>query len=188
MLLTRCNPLEAEKLRKLIAGEREPAKGKPKAPKRTSKRAVQLVEKVLRFDEAGDTLILQLPLYLGREMYNTGGAPGWLKSKTARKHIDLTLEALRDKLPTYSRDAECRAGIRGVTFVRLSPSTLDDDNVPAAFKHVRDATFAWLVHGDNDFNRKAIGHYDATVKQGKHTCQYEQSKHDAHGIQIRLHL
>lgn len=187
MLLTRCNPLEAEKLRKLIAGERDAKARKPKAPKRTSKRAVQLVEQRVRVMSWGGWE-LQLPLYLSREMYNSGGAPGWLKSKTARKHIDFTLEALRDKLPTYSRDAECRAGIRGVTFVRLSPSVLDDDNVPSAFKHVRDATFAWLVHGNNDFNRKAIGHFDATVKQGRHYVCYEQSKSDAHGIQIRLHV
>jgi hypothetical protein len=185
MLLTRCNPLEAEKLRKLIAGEREPAKSKPKAPKAKTKRAVQLVPQCMHFErlQSGGYWQLQLGLYLSREQYNAGGAR-WLKAATAKKHIDFTLAALRGVF----REDIMRERIRGVTLVRLSPNQLDDDNLQSAFKHVRDATFAWIACGDSEINRKAIGHYDATVKQGKHTCDYEQSKSDAHGIQIRLHL
>jgi len=183
MLLTRCNPLEAEKLRKLIAGEREPSKSKPKAPKRTSKRQVQLVEQTMSYDRERGYWQLQLGLYLSREQYNAGGAR-WMKAATAKKHIDFTLAALRS---TFRNDA-IRASIRGVTLVRLSPNQLDDDNLQSAFKHIRDATFAWLACGDSEINRKAIGHYDATIKQGRHTCDYEQQKSSSHGIQIRLHV
>ena len=186
MLLTRCNPQEAEKLRKLIAGERDKkpsARAKP--PKAKQKRSVQLVEQAIICDP--EHITLQLGLYLSREQYNAGGAR-WLKAATAKKHIDLTLAALRGKLRTLSGDDAQRAAIRGVTLVRLSPNQLDDDNLQSAFKHVRDAVFAWIACGDSEINRAAIGHYDATIKQGRHTCAYEQLKSAAHGIQIRLHV
>lgn len=190
MLLTRCNPQEAEKLRKLIAGERDPkpsARAKPPKPK--TKRTVQLVEQVVRsaLTEHGHYYEIQLPLYLSREQYNAGGAR-WMKAATAKKHIDFTLMALRGTLPTYSRDDALRATVRGVTLVRLSPNQLDDDNLQSAFKHVRDAVFAWIACGDSEINRAAIGNYDKTVQTGRHTCAYEQIKADAHGIQIRLHV
>jgi len=191
MLLTRCNPLEAERLRKLIAGERDAKDRKPKAPKATSKRAVQLVEQRLRpIEGAGGRLEayeLQLPLYLSREQYNAGGAR-WLKAATAKKHIDYTLAALRGTLPLWSRSDEVRDLVRGVTFVRLSPSTLDDDNLQSAFKHIRDATFAWLACGDSEVVRSKIGSYDKTVQTGRHQCRYDQCKTDAHGIRILLHV
>jgi hypothetical protein len=183
MLLTRCNPLEAEKLRKLIAGEREPSKSKPKAPKRTSKRTVPLVEQTMSYERERGYWQLQLGLYLSREQYNAGGAR-WMKAATAKKHIDFTLAALRGVF----RGDLMRERIRGVTLVRLSPNQLDDDNLQSAFKHVRDATFAWIACGDSEINRAAIGHYDKTVQTGRHTCAYEQQKSAAHGIQIRLHV
>jgi hypothetical protein len=185
MLLTRCNPLEAERLRKLIAGERDAKARKPKAPKATSKRAVQLVEQCMHFErvQSGGYWQLQLGLYLSREQYNTGGAR-WAKAATAKKHIDFTLAALRS---TFREDI-MRERIRGVTLVRLSPNQLDDDNLQSAFKHVRDAVFAWIACGDSEVVRSKIGHYDATIKQGRHTCDYEQLKSEAHGVQIRLHV
>jgi hypothetical protein len=183
MLLTRCNPAQAEKLRRLIAGERDTkpsARAKP--PKAKTKRTVALVEQAVVVHNNG--IWLTLPLYLSREQYNAGGAR-WMKTATAKKHIDLTLLALRGLLPN---DPYWRAAISGVTLVRLSPNQLDDDNLQSAFKHVRDAVFAWIACGDSEINRAAIGHYDATIKQGKHTCHYEQCKSPSHGIQIRLHV
>jgi len=191
MLLTRCNPLEAEKLRKLIAGERDAsAKRKPKAPKAKTKRQVQLVEETVRKLTQGGHWggwELQLPLYLSREQYNAGGAR-WMKAATAKRHIDFTIGVLRKWLTTMSSSDEQRARIRGVTLVRLSPNQLDDDNLQSAFKHVRDAVFAWLACGDSEINRKAIGHYDKTVQTGRHQCRYDQCKTDAHGIRILLHV
>jgi hypothetical protein len=188
MLLTRCNPQEAEKLRKLIAGVRDDKRpsARAKPPKAKTKRTVQLVEQTMHFDRERNYWQLQLGLYLSREQYNAGGAR-WAKAATAKKHVDFTLLALRGVFRTFREDV-VRERIRGVTLVRLSPNQLDDDNLQSAFKHVRDAVFAWIACGDSEVVRSKIGHYDATIKQGRHTCAYEQCKSEAHGIQIRLHV
>lgn len=188
MLLTRANPEAAEKLRRLIAGETP--KRKAAAPKRKQKREVQLVSQYVAPLRGGGWLV-QLPLYLDSQRQGFSTAR-WAKAAKANKQICSVLLALRSMLRTVTEDASARDAIRGVTLVRISPSQLDDDNLASVFKHVRDAVFAWIVCGNAPVNMRAIGHYDATVKNGKHVCLYEQIKCEAnpraHGFQIRLHV
>lgn len=189
MLLTRANPEQEAKLRELIAGK--PA-GKPKAPKASPKRKreVQLVSQYVAPLRGGGWRV-QLPMYLDSQGHGRSTAR-WVKAAKAEKQIATTLLALRSLLKLASARDEERAAIRGVTLVRISPSSLDDDNLSGVFKHVRDAVFAWIVCGERQVNMRAIGHYDATVKTGIHTCRYEQTRCEAnpraHGIQILLHV
>jgi hypothetical protein len=109
--------------------------------------------------------------------------------KAANLQIDTVLVTLQSQLRSIDR-----AAIRGITLVRISPKELDaHDNLPQAFKHVVDATCAWIVCGDDDINRHAIGRYDdQLIRTGRITCNYEQTtcEHDRRkqGIQIRFRL
>lgn len=183
-LLTHADPEAARKLRDLVAGRAPAAKRRPAS----SGKPKALVSQFASFDPRTDAMRVQLPMHLEHSQYNANGAY-WRKAKTAKEHVDTTLLALCSMLGTWSRDAEKRARVVRVTFVRLSPAVLDEDNLPSAFKHIKDAVFAWLVNGDAPFNRRAIGHFDRT---GKRPCNYEQRKceanHRAHGIQILLHI
>ena len=188
-LLTRANPLEALKLRALISGESKPTK--PKAPKRKGKPAGVLVEQLCWVDGVTQAVMVQLPIRLDRDQYNAGWVPHWTKTKTAQGQINTVLLALRTQLRTLSGDRYARERFRSIVLVRISPARLGDDNLIAAFKHVRDGVCAWLKCGDDDFDRRTIGRFDDDVNQpGGIACYYAQTtcQRDkrAHGIQIRL--
>lgn len=184
-LITQVDPLEAQRLRDAISGKR-PATGGAKRPKAPPK-PKQLVSQFHAYRAAGNYHVLQLAKHLDRSMWNSGGAT-WAKRREAERQVDMTLIALRN---AFRWDDSKRSGVLHITFVRFSPSELDgDDNLRTAFKYIKDACYAWLEHGERDFNRKGIGHSDRRLKRV--TCSYEQQKCEAnpraHGIQIRLYV
>ena len=189
-LLTKANPLEALRLHALISGS---APAKPKAPKRKGKVTAftRYVTPIAWSDAVQQVVVIQYALRLSSDQYNANGSK-FSKSSEAKKHVDTTLEALRLQLAGLSGERFTRERIRGVVFTRIAPVRIKgDDNLTAAFKHVRDATFAWIVYGDQDFDRRKIGIYDDDVNTpGGHTCSCEQtvSAEDkrAYGIQIRF--
>jgi hypothetical protein len=88
-----------------------------------------------------------------------------------------------------------RARIEHITFTRISPGRLDrKDNVRAAFKHVCDATCAWLIRGDdfNEEDRQNIGKFDAQAERMGITWDYQQETNAEdrrrHGIRIYFRL
>lgn len=183
-LITQVDPLEARRIRDEIARAR--TTGGAKRPKPPPKQK-QLVSHYTAWRTAESCHVLQLPMYFERSMWNSGG-PTWVKKRAAQQQRDNTLIALRN---AYRWDDAKRATVQRITFVRLSPGTLDgDDNLRSAFKYAKDAVYAWLEHGDREFNVRGIGHSDRRL--ARVTCSYEQRKCEAnpraHGIQIKLYV
>lgn len=88
----------------------------------------------------------------------------------------------REELTQYHRPAT-RAALNGVvkptlpvkvTFTRLGPILLDDDNAQISCKRVRDEVAAWL--GVDDGNRQMF------------RCEYAQEKCDSFGVKIRIEM
>ncbi|HXK16636.1 MAG TPA: hypothetical protein VNG33_02435 [Polyangiaceae bacterium] len=85
-----------------------------------------------------------------------------------------------------------RARVRHIEFVRIGQRKLDDDNIIAAFKAIRDATCSFLVRGASAANHQlGIGHADDKLKKRGVTWTYRQQKCEAnprlYGIRIILH-
>lgn len=59
-----------------------------------------------------------------------------------------------------------------VTLVRISPGTLDDDNLPGSLKHIRDGIADWL--GVDDKHRDAVRY------------KYDQSKGKPMGVLVTV--
>lgn len=182
-LITQVDPLEARRIRDEIARAR--ATGGAKKPQAPPK-AKQLVSQFHGYRAAGNYHVLQLPMAFSHNMWNSGG-PTWAKRRTAEQQRESTLLALRT---AFRWDDDKRATVERVEFVRLSPGTLDCDNLRSAFKYAKDAVYAWLEHGERPFNIRGIGHSDRRL--ARVTCSYEQQKCEAnpraHGIQIRLYV
>jgi hypothetical protein len=133
--------------------------------------------------------VLQLPMYVEPE--SNGRVNRHAKSARGGSQIDAVLAMLQSHLRSIDR-----AAISGIELTRISPRKLDaHDNLREAFKHVLDATCAWIVRGDefNELDRKRIGRFDdQLLGTGKVTCEYYQTTHETdrhlHGIRIRLRL
>lgn len=165
-----------------------------KAPKRrapTRRMVEQLVSSY--FDEPDRVMLwqLQLPLYVEGNKEREGR---YANAARCGPQVDATLLALQAHLRGIDRDL-----ISAIHFVRLTTAAegLDDDNVPGAFKHMLDALSVWIEKGSaiTPRDRRLIGHSDGRLKkQWKETGKswpptYEQiTKHEAHGIRIRLRL
>lgn len=87
-----------------------------------------------------------------------------------------------------------RARVRHIEFVRIGQMRLDDDNIVAAFKAVRDATCSYLVRGASAAaanHQRGIGHADDKLRKNGVTWTYRQQKCEAnprlYGIRIILH-
>lgn len=85
-----------------------------------------------------------------------------------------------------------RSRVRHIEFVRIGQRKLDDDNIIAAFKAVRDATCSFLVRGSDAANHQlGIGHADDKLKKRGVTWSYRQQKCEAnprlYGIRLILH-
>lgn len=79
-------------------------------------------------------------------------------------------------------DTHWRPGIRHVVLTRISPGTLDDDNLRTVLKPFRDQVAAWLA-GDNTTRGRGDDSPNARVQYG-----YEQVKKRAYGVRIELQL
>lgn len=167
------------------------ARGK-KAPKRRAPTR-RMVEQCVRWNvgRVHLELELQLPLYVEGNKEREGR---FANAARCGPQVDVPLLALQAHLRGIDR-----ALISAIHFVRLTTGDdgLDDDNLPGAFKHVLDGTSVWIVKGDaiTPQDRRNIGQFDGRLKkQWKETGKswpptYEQiTKHEAHGIRIRLRL
>jgi hypothetical protein len=163
------------------------ARGK-KAPKRRA-RTPRMVEQKLFLDHG--EWELQLPLYVEGNKEREGR---FANAARCKPQVNATLLALQAYLRGIDRD-----WIDAIHFTRLTTGDdgLDDDNLPGAFKHVLDSTSLWIVKGSDitPQDRRNIGQFDGRLKkQWKETGKswpptYEQiTKHEAHGIRIRLRL
>jgi hypothetical protein len=169
-----------------------------KAPRRTGKPKVMVPQLKRLLHEAH---IVQLPIFLaqpkrlypGRE--TTAASIKWRLRQEAQEY-----EALRDGvgriLGGYYQNG-LPAGLRSIDYVRLSvragnPKTeMDDDNLGACFKPVRDAVCAFARWGaDWHDHMNIIGQADGWLKQQGVQWLYRQAKYEANprmfGIQIWL--
>lgn len=67
-----------------------------------------------------------------------------------------------------------------IVFTRLAPRRLDDDNLTAAFKPIRDQVCAWLS-GNNAVDARA----NDGMRSG-YTFEYRQQQQRAHGVRVEL--
>jgi hypothetical protein len=108
----------------------------------------------------------------------------------ANKQIEQVLSTLQNALRRCDRSR-----IEHITFTRISPGRLDDDdNLASSFKHIADATCAWVERGDefNEKDRRGIGHFDKRARKAGLTWDYQQETNAEdrrrHGIRIRFRL
>jgi hypothetical protein len=186
--------MRAEMRRKIASvGERLSVPAKPRKATKLSprKEMVSAAHWSLDGKTVAGGVVLQLPIFVDRSAYNTSFGNPKIAHAKAKQQRENVLLALQKHLPWYTRRAEMRAEINRVTFVRLSPRDADADNLQSAFKHIADAVFAWIAVGDKQFDRRAIGHFDAKKRAGHITVKYEQARAEnprAYGIQIWLEL
>lgn len=89
-----------------------------------------------------------------------------------------------------------RTRVSIIDLTRIGPKPLDaHDNLPQSFKHIVDATCAWLVRGDDfdEADRRNIGRFDdQLIGKGLVTCRYAQLTHELdrrlYGVRIRFRL
>jgi len=185
--------VRAEMRRKIASvGERLSVPAKPrKAAKVAPRKEMVPTARWDVHESAWPHMVLQLPIFVDRSVYNTSFGNPKVAHAKAKEQRENTLLALQKHLPWYTRNPAMRAGIFRVTFVRLSPRSADADNLRSAFKHIADAVFAWIAVGDKQFDRRAIGHFDAKKRAGHITVKYEQARAEnprAYGIQVRLEM
>jgi len=72
-------------------------------------------------------------------------------------------------------------GPRKVSFVRLAPRQLDDDNLRSAFKPIRDQVVCWLAL-DNSPSAKA----DDGMRSGYEFTYHQQQQQKLYGIRVEL--
>lgn len=187
----------AQRIRDAIAGK--PQLKEPKAPKAKGPKC--MCSQFHNYNPRTGAHIVQLPIYLSqpkrfvppRQM--TGAQIRWRLAKEAEEYEEMREGITADIQRYFPNGIE---GLQHIEYVRLSnragnPKTeMDDDNLSACFKVVRDATSRyarwgaeWPKHTDK------LGQADGYLKQVGVTWIYRQQKCAAnprlHGIQIILH-
>lgn len=191
-------PETAALIRARIAGKPLPP-AIAKAPKEPGKPKC-MCSQFHRYNPENNSHLVQLPIFLAqpkrfvppRKM--TGAQIKWRLKCEAEEY-----EELRDGI-TADIQRYMPNGIRGlqrIEYVRLSSragssNEMDDDNLAACFKVVRDAVCIYARWGSEWLRHKdAIGHADGYLKQQGVKWTYRQQKCSAnprlHGIQIVLH-
>jgi len=128
-----------------------------------------VVYKILCLEPPTRRFELQLPIYIDRSQYNTSYRNGKAVAAEVKQLRYEVFGYLFAAMPQLTHQPELRAEICAVHFVRLSPRDLDtDDNLRAAFKHIKDTTFAWIHNGMKPFDTRIIGAFDAKKIRGAH--------------------
>lgn len=171
-------------------GRKAPRRAKPFVP------GPKLVEQLVTWATDRSWVELQMSMKIDSPQAN-----GHQHTNANDAHIQVedVLRALR----AYLRGLD-RSLISGITFTRLhteksKKGLAKHDNLRGAFKHICDATCAWIVEGPNEFNRRTIGKYDDLLEaqwtEGTGRTwppNYTQQMHETDtrlwGIRIRLHL
>lgn len=146
------------------------------------------------FNPARGTHTLQLPIAFRTAEYNAGHTPHALRAKWVKEKRTLVWRAMHAYMPTLARCIPEGISLRvtHIEFVRLGLRALDDDNLVAAFKGIRDAVCSFLVWGGEcDDNIKQIGRADDLLKQRGVSWSYKQQKcasnPRAYAVRIVLH-
>jgi hypothetical protein len=187
-VLNRIDAATAQRIRDAIAGKPQLRAAKPKKGEPVK----CYVSQFHRFDPAKNTHTIQLPIAFRTAEYNADHTPFYMKAKWAKEKKLAVWLALDAYMPAMRVDAEERARVTHIEFVRIGLKKLDDDNVRAAFKAIRDAACAFLVWGSEASSHQlAIGHADDRLAQRGVRWTYRQqqcaSNPRLYGIQIVLH-
>lgn len=194
------NQLDADtaaRVRAAISGK--PVLKEAKAPK-APPGPKAMCQRLHRYYTATNTHVIQLPHHLTQPKRfvpprgMTAAQIKWRLMREAEEHEQF-FESVCDDIQHYlPRGIE---GLRAIEYVRFSryaggPNEMDDDNLSACFKAVRDAVCAYARWGPEwRKHRDAVGHADGYLKRQGITWAYKQRKCEAnpraHGIQIWLH-
>lgn len=185
------DPATAQRIRDRIAGK--PLRVEPAKPKRAQP-VKCLVHTSYRLDAERGMHTLQLPIAFNRAEYNAGRTPQHMRARWVKEKREMVWFAMHAFMPTFARCIPEGISLRvaHIEFVRLGLLKLDDDNLVAAFKAVRDALCSFLVWGDQcDENIRQIGRADDILKQRGVTWTYRQQKCEAnprlYGVRLILH-
>lgn len=147
-----------------------------------------------RFDPLKSTHTLQLPIAFRTAEYNAGFTSPALRARWVKEKREMVWAAMHAHMPTFARCIPEGISLRvtHIEFVRLAIGKLDDDNLSAAFKAIRDALCAFLVWGHEcDENIRQIGRADDLLKQRGVSWSYRQKKCESnprlYGVQLILH-
>lgn len=187
-VLNSIDPATAERIRDAISG-------KPRLKTAKPKRAEPVkcyVSQFHKFDPAKNAHTIQLPIAFRTAEYNAGRTPPALRARWVKEKREMVWLALHSYLPLWATKAEERERLRHIEFVRIGMRKLDDDNVVAAFKAVRDATCSFAAWGGGCFEAvRSIGQADDQLSKRGTTWAYRQiqceSNPRAFGIRIILH-
>jgi hypothetical protein len=184
------DPAVAQRIRDRIAGKPLPPAEKPKGKRAEPVKCY--VSQFHKFDPRNNSHTIQLPIAFRTAEYNADHTPMHLKAKWVKEKRDYVWLAFDAYFPQFRTDAAERARVRNIEFVRIGLKRLDDDNIVAAFKAVRDATCSYLVWGA--FARehvKAIGSADDKLWKDGIRWTYRQQQCESnprlYGIRIILH-
>lgn len=185
-------PETAALIRAHIAGKPMP-KAIAKAPKRTALPKC-FVSQYHKFDPRDGSHTLQLPIAFRTAEYNAGRTPPALRAKWVKEKRELVWLVMQKHMPTFARCIPEGISLRvtHIEFIRLGLRSLDDDNLVAAFKSIRDAACSFLVWGSEcGENIRQIGRADDILKQRGVSWSYRQQKCSSnprlYGVQIKLH-
>lgn len=194
------DPDTAARVRAAIGGKpvlREPKAAKPYKPKAMcSQYYVETVR------ELGTRHVVQLPVYLDQAQIKAVVPPPGMSAEKVKRMVHARRRAYVLLRNGVANDIEHYfpngvEGLHAIEYVRFSmyaggPKEMDDDNVVAVMKPVRDALCsvayhgaAWRQHIDT------IGNADGYLKRRGVTWLYRQAKCPGfprlHGIQLILH-
>jgi hypothetical protein len=147
-----------------------------------------------KFDPRNSTHTLQLPIAFRTAEYNAGRTHPALRARWVKEKRELVWRVMHAHMPTFARCIPEGISLRvtHIEFVRIGMRKLDDDNLVAAFKAVRDALCSFLVWGHEcDENIRQIGRADDILKQRGVSWSYKQQKCErnprAYGVKLVLH-
>ena len=168
-----------------------------------------MVSQYHRFDPRTNTHTLQLPIYFEGFTYNakshdtyyvrssfTGRRiPRSKRADAAKAKREMVWKAMNLHMPGWAGAIATGHGMRvqHISWIRLGLKQLDDDNLQAAFKSVRDAVCAFLVWGGKSqtkTNVRKIGKADDILKERGATWDYIDRKCESnprlYGVQIKI--
>lgn len=184
------DPETAARVRAAISGKPQLKEAKPKRREPVK----CFVGQFHKFDPVKSTHTLQLPIAFRTAEYNAGRTPPALRARWVKEKRELVWSAMRAYMPTFARCIPEGISLRvtHIEFVRIGLKALDDDNLVAAFKAVRDALCSFLVWGGEcDDNIRQIGRADDILKQRGTTWSYRQQKCESnprlYGLQLVMH-
>lgn len=164
-----------------------------------------LVSQYHKFDPRTNTHTLQLPIYFEGFTYNATNdvyyirlgngrrVPRSKRADAAKEKREMVWKAMQLYMPGWAAIIASGHGMRvqHISWIRLGLKQLDDDNLQAAFKSVRDAVCSFLVNGGKCAGKvRSIGKADDVLKERGVTWEYLDRKCESnprlYGVQIKI--